>query len=570
MKVDRQRSSGSLRAVLAVSLLWLAQPLAAQETLPEGPLVYGAFEAVFSDEGTFRVEGSGWPTLGGRWAGESGELSLDLEQPPEGCEGTGRYRYEVDGQELRLFLAFDTCRPRRMIFDRSAWRPPDQPAAVPRRRIVVRSSTPKVLPEPATAEGSWPSFRGRGARGVADGQRLPDTWSAESGENILWRADIPGLGHASPIVWGDRIFVATAVSGDPAATFRPGLYGDGDAAADRSEHRFELHALDKRSGATLWTRVAASAVPIDRRHIKSTYANGTPTTDGRLVVAAFGSQGVYAYTVAGEPLWSVDLGRLDLGAYDVPSYEWGPASSPILWNGMVILQCDTQQDSFVVALGAETGELVWKTDRDELPTWGTPTVVEAESGPELVTNGSHFIRGYDPRTGEELWRLGGSSKITAPTPFLADGLIVAASGRAPERPIFVVRPGARGDLTLPEGQSRSDAVAWSIERRGPYMPTPIAYEGRLFVLGNNGIFDAYDLRTGRELYRERLAHGGSGFSGSPVSRFRLRVCGRSRCGRATVGSYSPSHAHRRRRDSARRAFQRRWPAVPERVPLRVP
>jgi outer membrane protein assembly factor BamB len=263
--------------------------------------------------------------------------------------------------------------------------------------------------------------------------------------------------------------------------------------------------------------MAHQGEPIDKRHIKSTYANSTPATDGRIVVAWFGSQGVHAYDVNGRFLWKVDLGRLDLGAYDIPTFEWGSASSPIIWNGRVILQCDTQTDSFLLALDGSTGKTVWKTDRDELPSWGTPTVATTSKGPALVTNASNFIRGYDPRTGKELWRLGRSSKITAPTPIFADDLFVVASGRGPERPIFVVRPSARGDVTLPDGKTNSEAIVWSRTGRGSYMPTPLVYNGILYVLGNNGLFDAYNLQSGEEIYRQRLPVIGSGFSASPVA-----------------------------------------------------
>jgi outer membrane protein assembly factor BamB len=206
-----------------------------------------------------------------------------------------------------------------------------------------------------------------------------------------------------------------------------------------------------------------------------------------------------------------------MGAYNIPSYEWGPASSPIIWKDMVFVQCDTQADSFVLALDARTGKTIWKTDRQERPSWGTPTVVTTSAGDELVTNASNYIRGYDPRTGKELWKLGGSSLITAPTPFVANGLIVVASGRAPERPLFAVRPGARGDLTLAKDQTSSAAIAWSKTGRGSYMPTPLVYGGILYVLGNNGVFDAYELETGKEIYRQRIEPVGSGFSASPVA-----------------------------------------------------
>jgi len=278
-----------------------------------------------------------------------------------------------------------------------------------------------------------------------------------------------------------------------------------------------LYALDKRSGKIVWERVAFEGEPRNKRHIKSTYASASPATDGRVVVAWFGSQGVFACDMNGNRLWTIDLGRVDMGAYDAPGYEWGPASSPIVWNGMVFLQVDTQADSFLLALDALTGKTLWKTDRQELPSWGTPTVISTSAGDELVTNASNYIRGYEPRTGKELWKLGGSSKITAPTPFGADGLIVVASGRGPERPIFVVRPGARGDLTLAKDQTSNEKVAWSKTGRGSYMPTPLAYRGILYVLNNNGVFDAFQLETGAEVYRQRLEPVGSGFSASPVA-----------------------------------------------------
>jgi outer membrane protein assembly factor BamB len=485
--------------------------------LPTAPLTFGAFTATFGPDGAFTLAGQGWPALKGTWVASGGTVEIVTAGGPKGCEGPGRYTFRVDGQRVTLALQSDACEPRRMVLDRSTWVPVGSPRAAATRRIVRTAGSAGPLPPAGSAAGAWPSFRGPQASGVADGQRLPDRWDAATGEGILWRAPVPGLGHSSPIVWGDRVYVTTAVSSDPKATFRRGLYGDGDASADRSRHRWLVMAFDKRSGRPVWERVACEGVPIDKRHIKSTYASATPATDGRTVVAWFGSQGVFAYDVNGTLRWKVDLGRMDLGAYDIPTYEWGPASSPVIWNGLVILQVDTQADSFLLALNVETGETVWKTDRDELPSWGTPTVAETSAGPVLVTNASTFIRGYEPRTGKERWRLGGSSKITAPTPFASDDLLVIASGRGPERPIFVVRPGARGDLTLQGGRSSSDAVVWSRTARGPYMPTPLALNGILYVLGNNGVFDAYRLLTGEELYRQRLPVVGSGYSASPVA-----------------------------------------------------
>jgi outer membrane protein assembly factor BamB len=353
----------------------------------------------------------------------------------------------------------------------------------------------------SVAAADWPSFRGPAASGVSDSQNLPIPWDAAKGTNVRWKTRIPGLAHSSPIVWGDRVFLTTAVSSQPDATFKRGLYGAGTASDDLSPHVWKVVCLDRRTGKFVWERTAYQGVPKEKRHIKSTYANATPVTDGSVVVAFFGSQGLYAFDLAGKPLWKRDLGRLDVGAYDAPDYEWGTASSPILYKHLVIVQADQQKGSFLIALNKNDGSTVWRAERDELPSWATPAVIAGE----LVTNAPNFIRGYDPETGKELWKLGGSSKITAPTPISAAGLIIVASGRRPEAPIFAIRSGARG------------AVAWSKQQRGPYMPTPLIYKDLLYVLGNAGIFDAYELATGAEVYRERIAHGGSGFSASPVA-----------------------------------------------------
>ena len=370
----------------------------------------------------------------------------------------------------------------------------------------------------ATPAAHWPAFRGSNASGVSDSQNLPSSWNVATGENIRWSAIIPGLAHSSPIVWGDRLYVTTAISSRADATFKPGLYGEGTASGDRSEHRWVVLALDRATGKVVWEATAYRGVPREKRHIKATYANATPVTDGRYVVAFFGSQGLYAFDLSGKPIWKKDLGLLNAGAYDLPEYEWGTASSPIIYKDLVIVQCDTQEGSFVLAADINTGRTVWKTDRQELPSWGTPGVAEPDGGtPELITNASNFIRGYDPLTGEERWRLGGSSKITAPTPIFSNGLIIVASGRAPERPIFAVRPGARGDITLADGQSSNKFVAWHKTGRGSYMPTPLAYRDRLYVLANQGLLDAYAIQTGDEIYRQRIPHRGSGFSASPVA-----------------------------------------------------
>ncbi len=374
-----------------------------------------------------------------------------------------------------------------------------------------------LSPAFAANQGHWPSFRGPDAAGVSDGLNLPDRWDAETGQGIRFKVEISGLAHSSPVIWGDRLFLTTAVSSERDAAFKPGLYGSGEASRDHSLQTWQILCMDKRSGKFLWQKTATQGNPKDKRHIKSTYANATPATDGEHVVALFGSEGLFCYSLQGELLWKKDLGRLDVGAYDLPSYEWGGASSPIIHAGKVIVQCDQQKGSFLLAADLKTGKTVWMTPRDELPSWGTPTVVPGKQREELVTNGSNFIRGYDPATGAELWRLGGSSKITAPTPVYSEGLIIVASGRAPERPIFAIRPGAVGDLTLQGNATSNEFVAWSKTRRGGYMPTPLIYRGQLYVLNNDGLLGCYDLKTGAEHYQERVPHRSFGFSASPVA-----------------------------------------------------
>jgi outer membrane protein assembly factor BamB len=362
----------------------------------------------------------------------------------------------------------------------------------------------------AQSAKAWPSFRGLNASGVMDQQRLPETWNVATGENIRWKVVIPGLAHSSPIVYSDRVFVTSAVSSRGDATFKPGIYGEGTASEDRTTHQWIVMALDAKTGRTVWQRVAHEGAPREKRHIKSTYASATPATDGQIVVAFFGSQGLYAFSFDGTPLWKKDLGHLDVGAYDIPSFEWGTASSPIIFNGRVIVQVDTSNDDYLLALDAKTGKEIWRTARQELPSWGTPTIVQAAGRTEVVTNSSNFVYGYDFATGKELWRLGGSSQITAPTPIATPDAIIVASGRRPTAPILAIKPGATGDIT------GTGSVLWQKVQRGPYMPTPIIYGNQLYVLGNAGVFDSYQYKTGEEVYRSRLVHKGSGFSASPV------------------------------------------------------
>ncbi len=363
----------------------------------------------------------------------------------------------------------------------------------------------------------WPSFRGANASGVSDGHPTPVKWNAPSGESVLWKTPIPGVAVSSPVVWGDRVFVSTAVSSDPHATIRTGLYGDVEPSSDLSRHSWRLVALDKRTGKVLWERVAHEGVPQTKRHPKSSQASSTPVTDGRHVVVSFGSEGLYTYDVDGKLLWKRDLDVLNAGWFYDPDYEWGVGSSPIIWKSSVIVQCDIQKNSFIAAFDVATGQPLWRTPREEIPSWSTPAIYEGNGRAELVAQATNFTRGYDPNTGQELWRLAGNSEITIPTPIIGANLIIVTNGYRGVQPIYAIKPGAKGDITLKGEQTQSEFIAWSTKRGGPYIPTPLIYRDQLYVCSNNGVLSAYDVRIGQRLYQERLGGTGGSFSASPVA-----------------------------------------------------
>jgi outer membrane protein assembly factor BamB len=364
---------------------------------------------------------------------------------------------------------------------------------------------------------NWPQFRGSNASGVADGKPTPVSWDAQKGTNILWKVAIPGLAHSSPVVWGDMVFVTTAISSKGKEYFRHGLYGDVDSDTDTSPHTWKVYCLDKRTGKTVWERIAHEGVPKIKRHIKSTHANSTPATDGKHVVAFFGSEGLYCYDVKGKLLWKQDLGVLDSGWFYDPDYQWGMASSPIIYKNLVILQCDVQKSSFVAAYDVKTGKQVWRTTREEIPSWGTPTIYEGKNRVELITNATRAARGYDPMTGKELWKLTGNPEVTATTPVAANDLIYICNSYRPNQPIYAIRAGANGDISLKDGKATSDFVAWSYQRGGTYMPTPVVYGDHLYLCANHGVMSVYNAKTGERLYQERIAGKGGSYSASPVA-----------------------------------------------------
>ena len=363
--------------------------------------------------------------------------------------------------------------------------------------------------------GDWPSFHGTRAEGVGDGP-LASTWDATQMQNIAWKTPIPGLAHSSPITWGDRVFLTTAVAaGEP--TFRSGLYGDVDPVENEPPQRYLVMALDLKTGKVLWERTAAEGPVKIKRHLKASHASSTPATDGKHLVAIFGPEGLFCYDLDGKLLWRKDLGTLDAGWFFNPAYQWGYASSPILYRDLVIVQADVQQGSFIAAFKLADGTEAWRTSRDEIPSWGTPTIVEAPSGPELVTNGSRFLRGYDPLTGKELWRMQNRSEITVATPVATQGLVLFTNGYRPVPSVVAVRAGARGDVSLKEGETANAGVAWYKDKGGTYMPTPVVVGDHFYTLANQGVLTCYDARSGEKVYQERVGGTGGAFTASIVA-----------------------------------------------------
>ena len=382
-----------------------------------------------------------------------------------------------------------------------------------------------LLACPAGAQTNWPSFRGANADGISRGAATATVWNVEKGENVLWRKAIPGLGHSSPIIWGERLFVTTAVNQRKTAPLKVGLYGEPESAEDNDTQQWRVLCLNKQTGDILWDRTAHEGVPRLKRHPKATHANCTMATDGTRVVAFFGSEGLYCYDIAGHLRWQKDWGTLRTSPMvynDAPDpqgadLEWGFASSPIIYRTRVFVQCDVLTNGFVAALDLADGKEIWRTRRDDTATWSTPNVCAEGPRPQLIVNGWKHMGGYDLRTGEEIWRMSGGGDCPVPTPIVWNGLIFLMSAHGPRRPIYAVRTDAVGDVSLRGGASTNQYVAWSVIRGGSYMQTPLVCRDYLYSCHVDGVLSCYEAKTGKQVYKERLGNGGEGFTASPVA-----------------------------------------------------
>ncbi len=361
----------------------------------------------------------------------------------------------------------------------------------------------------------WPSFRGPWALGFIENAKPPTTWNAETGEHIKWKTSIPGLGHSSPVIWDNYLFVTTAVNTTSSESLKVGLYGDIGEANDSAVHEFKVYCLDKNSGKIIWERLSHKGIPKSKRHTKASQANCTAATDGKYVVVHFGSEGLYCYDFKGNLVWKKDMGLLNPGFFAAPGIEWGYSSSPIIHENRIIVQCDIPKTPYLTALDLATGNEIWKTSRgDEVETYGTPAIYTKNGETQILVNGFKHAGGYDFETGKEIWKLGNGGDIPTPTPIVANDLIYLNSAHGKFSPIFAVRPNATGDITLAADSTKNQYIAWSVKRGGAYMQTPLVYNGYLYNLQVNGQLMCFDALTGEMKYKDSLKEA---FSASGIA-----------------------------------------------------
>ncbi len=385
-------------------------------------------------------------------------------------------------------------------------------------RSIIAILIASVISTAAFADDNWPQFRGDGGLGIGSGNP-PTEWDVKTGKNVSWKTPIPGLGHSAPIVWRDRVFLTTAVNTDTDnPSVETGWSGvAGESAKDTGEWTWRVHCLQLETGKIRWTKDARVGQPAIKRHLKASHANCSPATDGQYVVAFFGSEGLYCFDIDGRLIWKQDFGKLASGPYDAPELEWGFASSPIIYDGLVIVQCDCLNNNFVAVLDIKTGNEIRRIDRlGEVATWSTPLVVTTEDRQQIVCNGYRQMAGYDLKTGDRIWHLSGGGDVPVPTPLYADGLIYLTNGHG-RSPIYAIQPTATGDLTPSKDGTVKPGMAWWQSRDGSYMPTPLIKGQRLYTCNDNGRLDVRDAKTGDLIYRQRVGRASHTFSASAVA-----------------------------------------------------
>lgn len=373
----------------------------------------------------------------------------------------------------------------------------------------------KAFFESMEANTQWPSYRGYYANGYMKNTALPDSFNVESGFNVQWNIEIPGMGLSCPVIWDNKIFITTAISEEDDEGYLPGLYGDIEPVADSSEHEWVLYCISKEDGKVMWEKILHQGIPSVRRHPKSSHANTSVATNGKQVVVFLGSEGLYCFDMKGRLQWERDFGLIMSAWNIVPSAEWEFTSSPLIHKDKVIIQADALNQAFVAVLDLGTGETIWKQERDEISGWCTPNVYFEGNKARVAVNGYKHRGAYDLDSGEEVWRMSGGGDIPVPAPIVWKDLIYFNSAHGRNAPLMAVRNTAEGTIPYPEGDSiKDDKLAWFYDREGAYMTSVLVYDSLLYRLRWNGNLSCYDARTGEKYYSETV--NPSSFIASPV------------------------------------------------------
>ncbi len=359
-----------------------------------------------------------------------------------------------------------------------------------------------VLALSLLADTNWPQFRGANSLGTPDPKSeaaLPDKWSKT--ENVAWKTDVPGTGWSSPIVWGGKVFLTAVISDAQLEPVKKGLYFGGERPIPAGEHRWVVYCLDFKTGKVLWEREVLRAKPAFNRHLKNSYASETPVTDGERVYALFGNVGLFVFDMNGKPLWQQKIDSKST------RFGWGTAASPVVWQDRLFILNDNEEVSNLAALDKKTGKELWRAERWKQTNWATPYVWNSGTRAELIVPATKRVISYDPNTGKELWTFSGMSSIAVPTPFSAFGMLYVSSGYVGDqhRPTYAIKPGASGDISLKEGETSNQFIAWYQRQASPYNPTQLIYGDLLYTLLDRGFFTAHEAKTGVEVYgRQRL------------------------------------------------------------------
>jgi len=362
-----------------------------------------------------------------------------------------------------------------------------------------------------TSAQEWQQFRGPGARGVSDNPKLPLTWDLETNKNIQWKVPTVGRGWSSPVVTGGKIFYTAVANEGETEAAKKGLYFGGDRnRPPTGVHHWNVVCRDLQTGKLIWLREVHKGNPTAPVHIKNSFASSTPVTDGKYLYVSFGHQGTYCFDLAGKTVWSQD------GVAAKMRNDWGTAASPVLHGDRLIIVDDNEQQSRLQMLDKTTGNLIWEVKRDENSNWSTPFVWENSLRTEIIVPGTGANRAYDLQ-GELLYQFSGNSSITIATAYAENDLLYVSSGYVLDsrKPLFAIRPGATGDITLKADQTSNDHIVWCQKNAAPYNPSSLLYQGRIYVLYDRGFIACFAARTGKEIYSRQRINGGRGFTSSP-------------------------------------------------------